>query len=245
MAICLVLLILVILWRIFLPRLKGSVGEFKINTKLQFLNEEYDCLSDITIRNSKGSTSQIDHIVISEYGIFVIETKNYKGWIFGNENAENWTQVNYQKKNTFRNPIKQNWSHIYALKDLLSEYPHAQYFPIVVFSGSATLKSIESTVPVIYNTQLIRTIKSLSNERCFSSDEVERIKQIILSNEIQDSGYKREHIQNIRNDIHDREYKERNNICPRCNGTLVLRKGKYGSFYGCSNYPKCKYTKKC
>lgn len=158
----------------------------------------------------------------NDYGIFVIETKNYKGWIFGNENAENWTQVNYTKKNTFRNPIKQNWSHIYALKDLLADYPQAKYFPIVVFFGNATLKSKEVNVPVIYSTQLNRTIKNLSSEKCLSSNEVESIKRIILSNEIQEKGYKREHIQNIRNDISDRKYKERNDICPRCNGNLEL-----------------------
>ena len=71
-------------------------------------------------RTGGEATSQIDHLVLSEYGIFVIETKRYKGWIFGSEKAENWTQVIFKEKHQFRNPVKQNWSHVYALKSVLT-----------------------------------------------------------------------------------------------------------------------------
>lgn len=229
---------------IYLPRIKGAFGELKVNTKLGSLGEGYELLSDITIHNSKGLTSQIDHIVISEYGIFVIETKNYKGWIFGNDYSENWTQVNYRKKNTFRNPVKQNWSHIYALKSLLEKYQNIKYFSIVVFSGSSILKKIQSSTPVIYGSELIKTIRSLSYEKCLTRTEVENIKSFIQSSEISTDGYREEHIQNIKNNIKEYEYKKEHLLCPKCNGTLVMRKGKYGSFYGCSNYPKCKYIQK-
>lgn len=158
-----IVLILVIVFKINSSKIKGSVGEFKVNTRLNFLGNEYISLNDILIKSSNGNTSQIDELVLSEYGIFIIETKNYKGWIFGNEKSENWTQVIFKEKHTFRNPIKQNWSHVYALKNVLSEFPNIHYFPIVVFTGDATLKGIESTVPVIYSNRLNSTIKNLSS----------------------------------------------------------------------------------
>ena len=76
---------------------------------------------------------QIDHVVVSIYGIFVIETKNYSGWIFGDENSQYWAQVIYKTKNRFYNPILQNRGHIKALQGLLQDYSHIRYIPIVVF----------------------------------------------------------------------------------------------------------------
>ena len=33
-------------------------------------------------------------------------------------------------------------------------------------------------------------------------------------------------------------------VCPECGGDLVQRKGRYGTFVGCANYPKCKYVQR-
>ncbi|MCR5291132.1 MAG: NERD domain-containing protein [Treponema sp.] len=237
-----IVLILVIVFKINSSKIKGSVGEFKVNTRLNFLGNEYISLNDILIKSSNGNTSQIDELVLSEYGIFIIETKNYKGWIFGNEKSENWTQVIFKEKHTFRNPIKQNWSHVYALKNVLSEFPNIHYFPIVVFTGDATLKGIESTVPVIYSNRLNSTIKNLSSEKCLSQTEVEKIKSILESVEITEKMARKEHVKNIKHNIVEKQLKMENLICPRCNGELKLRNGKNGKFYGCSNYPRCRFT---
>ena len=237
-----IVLILVILFKINSSKIKGSVGEFKVNTRLNFLGNEYISLNDILIKSSNGNTSQIDELVLSEYGIFIIETKNYKGWIFGNEKSENWTQVIFKEKHTFRNPIKQNWSHVYALKNVLSEFPNIHYFPIVVFTGDATLKGIESTVPVIYSNRLNSTIKNLSSEKCLSQTEVEKIKSILESVEITEKMARKEHVKNIKQNIVEKQLKIENLICPRCNGELKLRNGRNGKCYGCSNYPRCRFT---
>lgn len=237
-----IVLILVIVFKINSSKIKGSVGEFKVNTRLNFLGNEYISLNDILIKSSNGNTSQIDELVLSEYGIFIIETKNYKGWIFGNEKSENWTQVIFKEKHTFRNPIKQNWSHVYALKNVLSEFPNIHYFPIVVFTGDATLKGIESTVPVIYSNRLNSTIKNLSSEKCLSQTEVEKIKLILESVEITEKMARKEHVKNIKQNIVEKQLKMENLICPRCNGELKLRNGRNGKFYGCSNYPRCRFT---
>ena len=237
-----IVLILVILFKINSSKIKGSVGEFKVNTRLNFLGNEYISLNDILTKSSNGNTPQIDELVLSEYGIFIIETKNYKGWIFGNEKSENWTQVIFKEKHTFRNPIKQNWSHVYALKNVLSEFPNIHYFPIVVFTGDATLKGIESTVPVIYSNRLNSTIKNLSSEKCLSQTEVEKIKSILESVEITEKMARKEHVKNIKQNIVEKQLKMENLICPRCNGELKLRNGRNGKFYGCSNYPRCRFT---
>jgi hypothetical protein len=95
------------------PKIKGLIGERRVRKQLSKLpTENYKILNDLIIKGRKV-TSQIDHIVISPYGIFVIETKNYKGWIHGSEDSEYWTQTFYKYKTKFRNPIKQNWGHIY------------------------------------------------------------------------------------------------------------------------------------
>ena len=236
------IIIIVIIIKIKTPKIKGSVGEFKVNTRLNFLGNEYIVLKDILIHSSNGYTSQIDELVLSEYGIFVIETKNYKGWIFGNEKSENWTQVIYKEKHSFRNPIKQNWSHIYSLKNVLTDFPNLKYYPIIVFSGNATLKKIESTTPVIYDNKLNSTIRKLSFEKCVSSDELLKIQKILESAEIKEKTARKEHVKNIKQNIKETKIKKANLICPRCNSELKLRNGKNGKFYGCSSYPKCRFT---
>ena len=236
------ILIIVIVLKINSSKIKGSIGEATVNTRLNFIGKEYIVLKDILIKSSNGYTSQIDELVLSEYGLFVIETKNYKGWIFGNEKAENWTQVIYKEKHTFRNPIKQNWSHIYALKSLLSDYPNIKYHPIVVFSGNATLKSIESSIPVIYSNKLNSTIRKLSFEKCLSIDELNKIQTILESSELKERNARKEHIKNIKQNVKEKKIKMANLICPRCNGELKLRNGRNGKFYGCSNYPRCRFT---
>lgn len=72
-------------------------------------------------------TTQIDHVVIPNYGIFVIETKNYKGWIIGNEFDDYWKQIIYKRKEKLHNPIKQNYGHIMVLKEHLSDFPDIKY----------------------------------------------------------------------------------------------------------------------
>lgn len=122
------------------PRIKGKIGEAKVAFILRRLgSRRYKVINNLLIRSKSGS-SQIDHVIISPYGVFVIETKNYKGWIFGHESADDWTQTLFRKKYKFRNPILQCWGHIRTLKAALPEYLHVPYFPIIVFTGSAKLK---------------------------------------------------------------------------------------------------------
>lgn len=224
-------------------KIKGCFGEKNISKRLKKLDStKYVLLNDILIKNEKGNTSQIDHIVVSVYGVFIIETKNYKGWIFGNEKVEKWSQVIYKKKNFFRNPVKQNWSHVYALKSLLKDYNNIRYIPIVVFAGSAVLKQIVSSVPVIYDYEITNFIQEYPVERCISFEDVKQIISILQNADLEDKEIRKKHVNNIHKTVVERQIKMENLICPRCNGDLKLRNGKNGKFYGCSNYPKCRFT---
>lgn len=87
-----------IVFKLFKPFLKGKLGEFAVAThvKLYLKGPEYRLLNDLTLPDGDGSTTQIDHFLLSPYGLFVIETKNYKGWIFGGERQKTWTQKLYK-----------------------------------------------------------------------------------------------------------------------------------------------------
>ena len=234
-------IVLVFVYRLSKYKNKGDLGESRVARRLHKLKgEEYEVFNDVLLRTRRGS-SQIDHIVLSRYGVFVIETKNYSGWIHGHENSEYWTQSIYKKKTKFRNPIKQNWSHIYALKDVLSDYKQATYHPIVVFSGRAELKNIDSSTPVIYDHQIIRVIKEQTRTPNLSIEQIKGISVRLNDINIQDLKARKQHVRQVRNHVHERKRKEKLKVCPRCGGNLVVIDGKYGKFFGCSNYPKCSY----
>lgn len=224
-------------------KVKGFFGETAVKIYLSRLDKDkYKILNDVLIPNSKGTTSQIDHIIISPYGVFVIETKNYSGWILGSENTYKWTQVIYKRKEKLLNPIIQNKGHVKALQELLIDYPNDIYHPIVTFSTKATLK-VAVTSDVVYNTKLMQTIKKY-NKEILSMKEVEEIYNLILNANITDRESKKEHVKSIKNNVKTRRMQISNNICPNCGGNLIEKKGKYGKFKGCSNYPKCRFTEK-
>ena len=105
-----------------------------------FQSPNYHLLNHITLKHG-SSTTQIDHILVSRYGVFVIETKNYKGWIFANAKQATWTQVLYRVKFKFQNPIHQNHLHVVALRALLDYLPQDSIKSVVVFSGDAEFKT--------------------------------------------------------------------------------------------------------
>jgi DNA-directed RNA polymerase subunit RPC12/RpoP len=235
-------LLLLFVFRINLPQIKGSFGEARVSSLLEKLNaNEYKVFNNVLIKTKNG-TSQIDHIVISIYGIYVIETKNYSGWIFGNENSEYWTQIIYKAKTKFRNPVKQNWAHIYALKEAFPELKHAAYYPIVAFAGGGELKNIDSKMPVIYDYEIIKSIMEKTEIQNLTVEQVDNMCEKLNKINIRDKTIIRKHINNVRNNTYERIQKENSLICPRCGGKLIIRKGPYSTFYGCSNYPKCRYT---
>ena len=117
-------------------------GEVVVSRELQANFSGPDChlLNHITLKIKDGTT-QIDHILVSRFGVFVIETKDYKGWIFANAKHATWTQVLYRVKFKFQNPIFQNMRHVRAVEELLDFLPPEAIKSAVVFTGSAEFKT--------------------------------------------------------------------------------------------------------
>jgi hypothetical protein len=221
---------------------KGINGERRVARRLRRLNKrDYLVINDILLK-SGGYSTQIDHIVICRSGIIVIETKNYTGWIHGHENSEYWLQTIYKNKYQLKNPIKQNWVHVYTLRKLLKQYGTIQYHPIVVFAGDGTLKNVTSNLPVIYSKKLLRTIKSINHIDNLTYDQMQAIFNDLLSMRLTSSKENRSHIKYVKQRAREQRRVVKKKLCPKCGGKLVKRKGKYGSFYGCNNFPRCKYT---
>ena len=120
---------------------KGIVGEFIVNLSVKlFLDKDnYRLIKNVTLPTEDGST-QIDHVIVSKYGVFVVETKNMKGWIFGGLNQKTWTQKIYKHSSKFQNPLHQNYKHVKTLESLL-ELNDEQIHSVVVFVGDSTFKT--------------------------------------------------------------------------------------------------------
>lgn len=219
---------------------KGKIGEMRVSGILSRLpRNEYLIINNLLI-SSHGHTSQIDHVLVSVYGIFVIETKNYKGWIYGSASSEYWTQNIYGNKYQLYNPIKQNQGHIKALSRILTDIHPNLFISIVAFSRQATLKN-RYLDNVVYWNQINKVIRSYSQKR-MSTEQVQRAYSTLQAANNTSKDSKKQHIHNVRGQIYRNYVSVSNGYCPCCGGKLVLRSGQYGQFYGCSNYPRCRYT---
>ena len=236
---------------------KGKRGEMRVSAILSQLSDEYTILNDLVFRTEKGTT-QIDHLVVSKYGIFTIETKNYRGEIYGDDNRKEWTQLivtevtyakkwwktyTYVTKNRFYNPVKQSVGHAFRIKELLSVFPHVKIVPIVVFTGDAILSYVESKNHVVYEENLLDVIDGYKTTYLTDND-VQAVLAILTGNNIRETVSDRQHVKNLRTAAREVNATINSGICPKCGGHLIGRNGKYGTFYGCSNYPNCKYTRK-
>ncbi len=155
--------------RLILNQNRGEAAVRKLITS-NFKSPNFHLLNNVTIPFQDGTT-QIDHILISTKGIFVVEVKHYSGWIFGNEKSDQWMQSIYRVKNRFQNPIHQNYRHVKAIQQLLDFLPKEQIHSIVIFSGSAEFKT---SIPngVFYLEQLVSHLNSFQDE-VISSNRLE------------------------------------------------------------------------
>ena len=234
------ILIIGVFFRLNRTERLGKRGERNVNFNLHFLPNEYHLFNDVYICFNDKSV-QIDHIVVSKYGVFVIETKNIKGWIFGTDTSEYWIKNMYGKKYKFYNPIKQNYSHVKALQILL-KISRDKFIPIVAFLPQATLKCTTDEL-VINSNKLLRTIRKYKNV-ILADSEVDRIVIELSTLPCVDKKMRTKHVSDINKEIEVKKQKIKSGICPKCDGVLIKRSGPYGKFWGCSNYPKCKFVKK-
>ena len=134
--------LILLLTTLRLPSVKGKLGELYVSKGLRkkLPNNQYSIINDVTLPLDDGGTTQVDHIVVSPFGVFVIETKNMKGWIFGSEKQAKWTQTIYRTKHSFQNPLRQNYKHTQTLAQLLN-LPAELFHSVIIFTPNAELKS--------------------------------------------------------------------------------------------------------
>lgn len=249
---------------------KGMVGEWFINLCIRlFLDKrEYRLLKDVTLPTLQGST-QIDHVIVSRFGLFVIETKNMKGWIFGNPTQKSWTQQIYRRKHSFQNPLHQNHLHMMTLKSLLGLSDN-QLHSVIFFIGDCTFKT---PMPQnVMNRGLIRYVKCITTPVLAESEVAHVVDTIQQGRLAANWQTHRQHVTQLKtrhadpsaNHVSTREPVRQSvanppsqsvsppdnppPICPRCGSTMVLRTAGRGDnkgkpFWGCHEFPTCRGTR--
>ncbi len=146
---------------IVLRRKKGAIGEKIVSMRLRkaLPKDDYLVLDDVYLPID-GATTQIDHIVVSQYGVFVVETKNYTGWIFASADSPKWTQTTYKEKDSFQNPIRQNYRHICAISENLG-IPKELLHGVVAFTGDCQFKT-DMPKGVVYSRKAAEYIRSFT-----------------------------------------------------------------------------------
>ena len=225
------------------PWFKGVFGEFVVNLSAKLLldKDKYHLIKNVTLPTENGST-QIDHIIVSEFGVFVVETKNMKGWIFGSPNQKIWTQKIYKYSRRFQNPLRQNYKHVKTLESLLG-LNEQQVHSVIVFIGDSTFKT-EMPENVTYGGGYAKYIKSKTVPVLTEAQVIEITSKIEKGRLAPSFKTTRNHIRHVKTIVAEKE-KRNAPSCPKCGSSMVLRKAKKGQnagkeFWGCSNFPKCR-----
>ena len=253
----------------------GWYGEHLTDNVLGKANRrgmEGTVLRNIYVPKPNGETTEIDVLYITRKGVFVIESKNYSGWIFGKDTDSSWCAVlpgkkGRSEKHPFYNPILQNKGHILWLSRVLGRIP---MYSIIVFSERCRLKKVKvdksSGVIVVKRNRLLKAIKTIwkAMPDVLTPEQLADIVGRLEAFTVVDRGVQKSHIANIRSHMKgvphtvmmekeilcgqaQNSTQEQVCICPRCGANLVMREAKKGanarnSFLGCSNFPKCRYT---
>ena len=213
------------------PEEKGNIGEYRVSNRLggTIANKQY-LIDDIIIKNGEATT-QIDHIFINQNGVYVIETKNYNGYIIGKDFDRNWVQIiNKKIKNTFYNPVKQNYTHCRMLDQVTKT--KLPIYSIVVFINADISRVMSQHT---YTIEQLRTLVNTPTKDVVPVAEMKKLYNTLLEIKKSTNVSKKQHVNNITGKVTTLD-------CPSCKGKLVKRNGRRGSFLGCTNYPLCTYT---
>lgn len=201
-----IVLLIIVAWKIIISssyETKGKKGEDRIKAKLSKIKDGI-LLNDLLLK-TKWGYSQIDHVLLTTQGIFVIETKNYSGSIYGNDNQKYWTHYyrNGRTGEPLYNPIWQNHTHAKVIKQYLINHGITQkcIIPITVFINDSISLNITTNNLVIFDNDLIETI-NLYKEKLLTTEMVEHAAQILTENNITDISSRKEHIQNCKKARH-------------------------------------------
>ena len=193
------------------------------------------------LEDAVGVTTQIDMVVVSPYGVFVIEVKNFKGWVFGTPDQSKWTlSVRGGRKFQFQNPIHQNYKHLCVLSERIG-IPMNLLLPIIAFGDECEFKT-HFPKNVVHSKAVPEYIRGFS-EHVIKSEQLDEIVETFVSwDKTIDDAKKRNHVQRLQ-EIHSAaNIHETNVLCPVCGNRMILRHNALEGhpFWGCSKYPACR-----
>ncbi|MDD6880262.1 MAG: NERD domain-containing protein [Firmicutes bacterium] len=187
---------------------KGAYGE-KLTARelkwVKFFGRKGNTLRNVYLPKDDGETSEIDLVYITTKGIFVMESKNYSGWIFGDEKSAYWTaSLPNGQKNRFYSPILQNKTHIKWLDNYLNQqgYQQVPMFSMIIFSERCEIKKMNVTsenIRVLKRDMIHAHVRDIWDKvpDVFTDEEIARITEILKSLTNVDVAIKEAHIQNI------------------------------------------------
>ncbi len=170
-----------------------------------------------------------------------MEIKSHKGWIFGDANSSQWTQVLINGRYKFQNPLRQNYKHIKSLQNILGYKDH--YFKsLIAFSGEVEFKTALPNNVVCEGVDYLNFIMS-HKVVLLTYEEIRLIIEKIISQRLSNAEHQA-HIQKIKQQYNNADVNNPPD-CPRCGNKMVLRKSTAVNssgqpFWGCSRYPQCK-----
>lgn len=232
-------------------QITGSFGEWLAKTYAKTMPNAL-VLNDVLIDGAEGYTSQIDLLLIGNKGIYVVEVKSYAdAKIYGDAGRSTWYYYNHGKKYEIYSPIAQNKKHVEYLKRFLEKFGDIPCFSVVTvickdFKVSGEINKNGEINTVFCNSLLgmEKAILKIAEDKpvAYGDDVKREIYEYIRKNQHIGKEAREQHKQNVIQYKENLEEKKMQKICPYCKSELVLRNGKNGQFYGCSSYPKCRYT---
>ena len=187
---------------------KGRYGEYLIYKQLESLEKDgAQFLFNCYMPSGTHGITEVDVIMVHTSGIYVFESKNYAGWIFGDERDRQWTQSLVSKdrtkiKNYFFNPLKQNRIHIRALRAIIG-YDKRPIYSVVVFTDRSVLKNVNYTdryARVVTQDDLLLAVRGLKrrSENVLTAEEVSNIKSALYPYTQVSDSVKQAHVENIK-----------------------------------------------
>lgn len=179
---------------------KGARGEYRTSQFLEEAPFKKKMLFNVYIPNRSGAMTELDIIMITTKGIYVVENKNYSGWIFGDENSKNWCETIKGKKFFFYNPVKQNKSHIKNLEKVL-QIGDEKYISLIIFNANANLKKISTESKNLYVIASQQIKKFFQEQNTLpdqlTSEEIETLYQKLLPGTQLSDEEKKQHVERI------------------------------------------------
>ncbi len=221
--------------------IKGLSGELQstLAQKVFLDRNVYVDINNVTLPTANGTT-QIDHVIVSRFGIFVVETKNMSGWIFGDEKSPQWTQsLPGGRKFKFQNPLHQNFKHTKAIQEFLG-VEEDKIFSVVMFWGEAEFKT---PMPANVMTHGYASYIKSKLDELFTGEEMDDLILALKTGMLPKTwATRRQHVAALK------ERFDSTTTCPKCGAALSLRTVKKGDnagaqFLGCSAFPKCRFIK--